>query len=350
MSLDQSNQGDLKSGLGWISFLNLHPLRCELKKKFPEVFLPKIGTPAEINKLLMNRQILLAPSSSICLFKDPTLEIATPVGIVSRGPVESVYLGIKKTRTFAGIDLKLAVLELGPFIKSMISEEKDPQKISKFICGDWRQDLKRRNSLAPQIKLSKQSETSVMLARIFYAIFFGATSKEFDDLSVKAPQSVQDFSRLEDQPPCLELVIGDEALRRKDEFEEIIDLGLFWQNLTGLPFVYAVWQKSAAELPAKLQAICDKLPEIASRCEKKMRVDPSVYFEKSYSPLNDNQSYLDPVLYWQKLYYTIDSSAMLGLVLFLTLAKDLCSLASNDHVSLQLLKLSGRCTPDLSRF
>lgn len=333
--------------IGWISYLNLHPLRCELKKKYPQTFLPKFGHPVEINKLLVSRNIYLAPCSSICLYRDPTLAIAAPVGVVSKGPVDSVYLGVKNKALFENIDLKSTTKELAPFIKTMISEEQDPKKIARFICGDWRQDLKRRQTVAPYIKVSKHSETSVMLARIFYSVQFGTSAKEFDELTKKAVSTFPEHPKKDESRPTLELVIGDDALRRKSEFDEIIDLGQFWHTLTGLPFVFAVWQKSVLELPAKLQNICENLPEIAARCEKKMRVDPSVYFEKSYSPLDDDSLHIDPVLYWQKLYYTIDSQAMLGLVLFLTMARELCSVAVDENLSLQLLKLNNGRRPSM---
>jgi chorismate dehydratase len=37
------------------------------------------------------------------------------------------------------------------------------------------------------------------------------------------------------------LVIGDRALKIRSKFNFIFDLGLGWKEMTGLPFVFAVW-------------------------------------------------------------------------------------------------------------
>jgi chorismate dehydratase len=37
------------------------------------------------------------------------------------------------------------------------------------------------------------------------------------------------------------LVIGDRALKIRDKFKFKFDLGLAWKEMTGLPFVFAVW-------------------------------------------------------------------------------------------------------------
>jgi chorismate dehydratase len=37
------------------------------------------------------------------------------------------------------------------------------------------------------------------------------------------------------------LVIGDRALKIRSKFSYIYDLGLGWKEMTGLPFVFAVW-------------------------------------------------------------------------------------------------------------
>jgi chorismate dehydratase len=37
------------------------------------------------------------------------------------------------------------------------------------------------------------------------------------------------------------LIIGDRALKNRSNFPHIFDLGFAWREMTGLPFVFAVW-------------------------------------------------------------------------------------------------------------
>jgi chorismate dehydratase len=46
------------------------------------------------------------------------------------------------------------------------------------------------------------------------------------------------------------LVIGDRALRLQGKFAHVYDLGLAWQQMTGLPFVFAAWVATAPQDPA----------------------------------------------------------------------------------------------------
>jgi chorismate dehydratase len=49
------------------------------------------------------------------------------------------------------------------------------------------------------------------------------------------------------------LVIGDRALRLYDRFAYRYDLGLAWQQLTGLPFVFAAWAATAPLSPTFIE-------------------------------------------------------------------------------------------------
>ena len=46
-----------------------------------------------------------------------------------------------------------------------------------------------------------------------------------------------------DAPASAQLLIGDDAIRRRKsgEFTHVVDLGQEWHELTGLPFVFALW-------------------------------------------------------------------------------------------------------------
>jgi chorismate dehydratase len=90
------------------------------------------------------------------------------------------------------------------------------------------------------------SHTSVALARIILAEKFGITPK-FVDLLREDPAPVDAM-----------LLIGDKVVCQEPAgFDHQVDLGAAWKELTGLPFVFAVWtaRKGAdlGSLPARLE-------------------------------------------------------------------------------------------------
>ena len=109
------------------------------------------------------------------------------------------------------------------------------------------------------------------------------------------------------------LLIGDAALRNLDTTEYSIDLGTAWQELTGLPFVYACWvarkevdigDTAKLLLKAKERGI-KRIPEIAQVEAKKLGLP---------EPLCRD--------YIQKhIHYDLDESAIAGLEQFYKLAE-----------------------------
>jgi chorismate dehydratase len=90
------------------------------------------------------------------------------------------------------------------------------------------------------------SHTSVALARVVFAQRYGTR-----------PQFV-DWTREEEQPCDAKLLIGDKVVCEEPPgFEHQIDLGSAWKQLTGLPFVFAVWTARAGidlgDLPQRLE-------------------------------------------------------------------------------------------------
>ena len=69
-----------KLKLGWISYLNLFPLKYEIQKNLSDNFELSYGPPSKINKLLREDSVQLAPSSSICLLRDDPL-YTIPIGV-----------------------------------------------------------------------------------------------------------------------------------------------------------------------------------------------------------------------------------------------------------------------------
>jgi chorismate dehydratase len=90
------------------------------------------------------------------------------------------------------------------------------------------------------------SHTSVALARVIFAERYGMRPKFVD------------WTRSEEQPCDAKLLIGDKVVCEEPAgFEHQIDLGSAWRELTGLPFVFAVWTArkgvDLGELPRRLE-------------------------------------------------------------------------------------------------
>lgn len=83
------------------------------------------------------------------------------------------------------------------------------------------------------VLLDYQSRTSVLLCKILFAEHW-KKSVQFID--------AKDESYIEKiKGNVAGLVIGDRALRIRNRYKYIYDLGLGWKEMTGLPFVFAVW-------------------------------------------------------------------------------------------------------------
>jgi chorismate dehydratase len=81
--------------------------------------------------------------------------------------------------------------------------------------------------------LDYQSRTSVMLCKILFERHWEKQVQFID---------AQDDSYIDKiKGHVAGLVIGDRALKIRSKFSYIYDLGLGWKEMTGLPFVFAVW-------------------------------------------------------------------------------------------------------------
>ena len=85
-----------------------------------------------------------------------------------------------------------------------------------------------------RLAVDSSSRTSVQLARVLLARRFGAVP----DLTPRAPD-LEAMLRVADAA----LIIGDPALRIEPSLlpYHVYDLGQEWVEMTGLPFVFAVW-------------------------------------------------------------------------------------------------------------
>jgi len=83
------------------------------------------------------------------------------------------------------------------------------------------------------VLLDYQSRTSVMLCKILFEKHW---KKKVQFIDAKDESYIDNI-----RGNVAGLVIGDRALKIRDSFKYIFDLGLGWKEMTGLPFVFAVW-------------------------------------------------------------------------------------------------------------
>ncbi|MBO8158434.1 menaquinone biosynthesis protein [Thermosyntropha sp.] len=182
----------MRPRVGHIQFINCFPLFYGLieKKFLLEIDLIK-GTPTDLNQMLRENKLDLAPISSIAYAYDYKDYVLMPdISISCNGEVKSIYL----------------------FSKRPI-EELDGKKIA----------------------LSSISATSVNLLKIIMHFFYNIKPDYF----ISAPEIGAMLMEAE-----AALLIGDDALRAKYKLSDrlyVYDLGQIWKEQTDLPMVFAVW-------------------------------------------------------------------------------------------------------------
>jgi chorismate dehydratase len=177
--------------VGQIEYANCTPLFSALKKNFDCTDYRFVsGVPAVLNGMLSRGEIDLCPSSSFEYAKSPDMYYLLPgLSISSIGAVKSVLL-------FSRLPI----------------EQLDHQAIG----------------------LTTESETSVNLLKIILKKGYGLTN-HFQRSTLVLDDALNTFGAF--------LLIGDAALKRGLEARGIYvyDLGALWYELTGLPFVFALW-------------------------------------------------------------------------------------------------------------
>ncbi len=170
--------------LGRIGYINCEPIYYAIEHGLvPAECTLHYGTPSELNAQLragtLDVSVVSVMEPALC----PDAYVILPdLAIACDGPVESVLLA--STRP-------IAELEGCP------------------------------------VALTRQSLTSVYLIKFLLERMYGIAPKYQTD---ERPEEA-----------AARLVIGDEALRVGPQFPHRLDLGQAWRQLTGLPFVFAVW-------------------------------------------------------------------------------------------------------------
>lgn len=311
--------------IGCPNYWNLHPLNTELITHLHRSTEISYGVPSIINSYLGKGFVSLAPCSSVCLFTQEQFEIAIPMGITATGKVKSVYWGFYPEHKVFLEFLSERVTLLKKIIESTQQVfNQDPRKIAHHIYKESRNIPKLESSCIPALKISKDSASSTMLTKIFVNLLFGS---DFYFTALSKNEGIR-----HPKQRSFELLIGDDALKQRPRFYQIIDLGELWQTLTTLPFVYAVWQSRGLS-PNGWRRNLIHLGELA---EKKMKASPTSYLDR-LSPYDQEGTQISLINYWKTLRYLLTKDDFKGLLLFLCLTRE--EEPTSPHASSSLEKI-----------
>lgn len=295
--------------VGEIPYFNLIPFYNELKKQRYGNIVLKKGPPTSVNRMLHQGEITLAPCSSICLVSQIDHEVALPLGVASDGAVQSVYLGLHAEH----VKLLEYICERRKVLKDLFTEARtlfgdDSRKISSYIERKAKTFKRLPVASISSIKFSSESATSVALAKIFLRLWFG---EEVYKLMVNPS-----IGAVRHNQRPLELLIGDEALYRKRNFYKTLDLGSLWKEMTGFPFVYAIWQSKGSCLNGWRR----KILEIGEVADNRMKIEPSVYLPDR-EPKDSTGRKINLAEYWRHIYYRLGPREFKGLLIYLCLSR-----------------------------
>lgn len=170
--------------IGAVPYMNGKPLVCGISRLVPGARLTT-AVPSRLTAMLARRELDVALIPVMGYFTVDRLEMAPGIGIISRGPVESVRL----------------------FYRGRIGE------------------LRR-------VRLDSSSMTSAALVKIILKDRY-----HLNPGFVTAPPPRE----LRGENGDAVLLIGDKAMQVRSRGWRSLDLGSEWHALTGRPFVYAVW-------------------------------------------------------------------------------------------------------------
>ena len=180
----------MEARVGRVKYINCEPVYYGIEQgAIPAACQIIDGTPAELNRMLREGQLDLSVISAIEYARHPDRYLILPdLAIASDGPTESV----------------LFLSRVGP------------------------SDLDGK-----LILLNKDSLTSIFLMKLLLARVFRVSPRYLHADAQPADVLPDDIAG--------ELLIGDPALQARGRLPYTLDLGQAWKDLTGLPFVFAIW-------------------------------------------------------------------------------------------------------------
>ena len=278
------------------------PLKKEINEKLKNQFDFVMGHPAEINKWTRKGEVNAAPCSSICLLKYPELQMKLPIGIAACKDVQSVYIGFAHYHETLDEFVKQRMLACQAAFKQAIDKHPTDLRAAGKHALKLIFDKKVKFTTPPiPIYFTAASETSVALAKLVWRFLFGWDV--FEKLEKSTAQG------------GAHVLIGDEALEKKNLYPYRLDLASLWNQLTGLPFVFAVWQSAMAKPHSGFR---DKLIAAADLAQARMKIEPCTYFSTPLPKDHGGQS-IDLAGYWRNIHYHLTKNDMRGLILFLAL-------------------------------
>jgi chorismate dehydratase len=171
--------------IGAVSYLNSRPLIEGLEGLLPSANLV-LDYPSRLADALSNGQLDVALIPSIEYFRRPGYEVISDACVAARGEVLSV----------------------------------------KLYCRVHPGQIRT-------LALDEGSRTSAALTKVILAERYGVIPKT---------EPLRMESAATDSGADAVLLIGDRAMHSPEEsFVEVMDLGQFWYDWTGLPFVFAMW-------------------------------------------------------------------------------------------------------------
>ena len=171
--------------IGAVSYLNSRPLIEGLEGLLPSANLV-LDYPSRLADALSNGQLDVALIPSIEYFRRPGYEVISDACVAARGEVLSV----------------------------------------KLYCRVHPGQIRT-------LALDEGSRTSAALTKVILAERYGVIPKT---------EPLHMESATTDSGADAVLLIGDRAMHSPEEsFVEVMDLGQFWYDWTGLPFVFAMW-------------------------------------------------------------------------------------------------------------
>ncbi|MFN5974254.1 MAG: menaquinone biosynthetic enzyme MqnA/MqnD family protein [Planctomyces sp.] len=250
-----------KLRIGAVSYLNSRPLVQTLASHAPTASLT-LDYPSRLADQLASGQLDVALIPSVEYFRRPGYEVISDACVAARGEVLSV----------------------------------------KLFCRVHPGQIRR-------LALDEGSRTSAALTKVILAEHYGVFP-ETEPLNMQCTTS--------DTQADAVLLIGDRAMHRPPgEFAEIIDLGQFWNNWTGLPFVFAMWV-------ARQDVDTDGIDEaLAAARDEGLRMAAEIARAEAPRLGLDQQTAFRYLT--RNLHYHLTSAEKNGLRLF-------CSLAARHHL------------------
>ena len=255
--------------LGRISYMNVAPVYYGIDNGLKPDWLNIVSAPpSTLNEMMEKEELDISPVSSVAYAKHQDEWLLLPdLSIACHGRVMSVILVSKK-----------------PFEKLTNN---------KVIITD-------------------KSAAAAELLKLLFSI--KRVKPVFETRPIQCPDEIKKYAEAA-------LIIGDKALKKKWElhFDYVFDLGQMWLELTGLPFVFALWavRKSFADKrPDTVSSIIKifglskekgkkNLETIAAKASEILGIDIDIC-RKYYELLNYN---LDPLqlkgirTFFEKLYH-----------------------------------------------